>query len=73
MRGLVVGIPELHAIGAAILLAARSTGSAAGRAVEVVEQVGLVFWQAHGAGGLGGSCVANLLLGPGREHVPGKA
>ena len=49
-NGLVVGLPELHAIGAARLLASGSPGSAAGRAVEVVGYVGRVFWQAHGAG-----------------------
>ena len=56
IKGLEVGFPELLTIGTARLLATGEAGRAAGRAVEVVGYVGLVFWQAHGAGagGAGG-------------------
>lgn len=50
IKGLEVGFPELLTIGTARLLATGEAGRAAGWAVEVVGDVGLVFWQAHGAG-----------------------
>ena len=48
--GPVVCVPQRLALGTARLFATGKAGSAAGRAVEVVGYVGLVFWQAHGAG-----------------------
>ena len=48
--GLVVCVPQRLALGTARLFATGKAGSAAGRAVEVVGDVGLVFCQVHGAG-----------------------
>lgn len=50
IKGLEIGFPELQPIGAARLLSGRGAGGNAGGALEVVGDVGLVFWQAHGAG-----------------------
>ena len=49
-RDMVVGIPELQPFRASLLLSRRCPGRYAVGAVEVVEQVGLVFFKAHGAG-----------------------
>ena len=49
-HGPFVGAAELLTIGTARLLATGEAGRAAGWAVEVVGYIGLVFWQAHGAG-----------------------